>query len=165
MTQNAIIAEAHVSIDKPLQWVFEQVVPIDLTTIFRGHWPLPAVVAVREQSGAWDQADQTRTVVLADGATARERLLVVTPPSYFSYRIGEFTGVLGMLADYAHGQWWFESDGSGERTSIRWRYEFFARSGWASLILKAIVALAWKAYMAEALALTKSILEIGSDQT
>jgi hypothetical protein len=49
---------------------FEYNVPIDLTSIFTGYGPLPAVTGTKNQTGAWDGAGQTRTVLLSDGSSA-----------------------------------------------------------------------------------------------
>jgi hypothetical protein len=45
---------------------FEHIVPFDLTSIFAGYGPLPAVTGTQHQVGAWDTAGQTRTVRLSD---------------------------------------------------------------------------------------------------
>lgn len=46
---------------------FEHIVPIDLSSIFTGYGPLPAVTKTKNQIGGWDAVGQTRTVHLSDG--------------------------------------------------------------------------------------------------
>jgi hypothetical protein len=52
---------------------FAAIVPIELTHVFTGLGPLPAVVGNREQTGAWDHVGATRVVELSDGSEASER--------------------------------------------------------------------------------------------
>jgi hypothetical protein len=42
--------------------VFEYTVPIDLTSIFTGYGPLPAVTGTENQTGDWNGENQTLTV-------------------------------------------------------------------------------------------------------
>jgi len=64
-------ATVSTTIEASIEEAFGQIVPIDLTSIFTGYGPLPAVVQTRDQSGAWDAAGRTRTVAFADGSTAQ----------------------------------------------------------------------------------------------
>ena len=132
----------------PVEATFDQIVPIDLTTIFTGFGPLPAVVGVSDMTGAWDAAGQSRTVHLDDGSTARERLERVTRPHYFSYRLGDFDGALRHIAAGAHGQWWFTPH--GDTTDIRWSYAFESRSA-ATVPAVLAISRVWKRYMQRAL--------------
>jgi hypothetical protein len=51
-TTSTAIGNTHV--DRDTTFCF--IAPIDLTTIFRGYGPLPAVVGSIDQTGAWDAA-------------------------------------------------------------------------------------------------------------
>jgi hypothetical protein len=106
--------------------------------------PLPAVVAVRDQTGAWDAPGQSRTLELSDGSTVVERLTVVESPRRFAYRLSDFTGIFGGLVAFAESEWDF--DASVEGTRIRWTYSFHAqpKRGW---IVRLIVRLFWARYM------------------
>lgn len=104
---------------------------------------LPAVVGVRDQTGGWDAAGQTRTLVLSDGGTVRETLRVAVEPR-FAYDLTEFTGVFGVLVAGARAEWRVEAEGDG--SSITWAYAFAAKPGW-SLAVAAIVRFAWAPYM------------------
>lgn len=52
---------------------FETIVPIELSKIFLGHLGLPAVIGTKDETGAWNEAGQTRTVCLSDGSEASEK--------------------------------------------------------------------------------------------
>jgi hypothetical protein len=80
-TTSAAIGKTHV--DRDATFCF--IAPIDLTTNFRGYGPLPAVVGTTDQSGAWDAAGQSRTILLSDGSRAREELTNYSRPQHFSY--------------------------------------------------------------------------------
>ena len=104
---------------------------------------LPAVVAVRDQTGAWDAVGQTRTLVLSDGGTVRETLRSVSAP-VFAYDLSHFTGFFGGLVDGGRSEWRVDSDPGGSR--ITWTYTFTARRG-RGFIVAAIMRLAWAGYM------------------
>lgn len=139
--------------------VFEHIVPIDLASIFKGYGPLPAVTSTQNQTGAWSAAGQTRTVLLSDGSSARELLTKYEYPHYFSYTVSGFTGVLRFLTHSANGEWWFNSDASSDKTHVKWRYAFNARSIFSVPVLWFIVKMLWHGYMNKALALSKFQIE------
>lgn len=139
--------------------VFEHIVPIDLASIFRGYGPLPAVTNTQNQTGAWDAAGQTRTVLLSDGSSARELLTKYEYPHYFSYTVSGFTGVLRFLTTSANGEWWFNSDALSSKTHVKWHYAFNARSIFAAPVLWFIVKILWYGYMNKALALARLQVE------
>src|SRR4051812_22571665 len=85
--------EARTSADR----AFGVIAPIDLTRIFRGFGPLPAVTGTREQTGGWDHAGATRVVELADGSEAREEITAYAAPMHFAYRLAGFSGPLRTL--------------------------------------------------------------------
>jgi hypothetical protein len=138
--------------------VFDQIVPIDLTSIFKGYGPLPSVTGTQNQLGAWDAAGQTRTVNLSDNSSAQELLTKYEYPHYFSYTVSNFTSSLRFLTTSANGEWWFSGSPSG-RTHIKWRYEFNARSVLAVPALWLISNLLWRNYMEKALQLSKAQVE------
>jgi hypothetical protein len=87
-------------------------------------------------------------VVLEDGSTAREQVLVWERPQRFEYRVDRFTSPLGRLVDHAVGSWEFEQDGA-ESSSFRWMYSFRTSGLAASIALRALVSTAWARYMAQ----------------
>jgi hypothetical protein len=136
---------------------FEYIVPIDLSTIFKGYGPLPAVTGTMDQVGDWDTAGQTRTVHLSDGSSAQEMLTKYEHPHYFSYTVKAFTGVLRFFTANADGEWWFEPQISG-KTLIKWRYAFNSKSVFAVPVLWIIAKFLWRGYMKKALSLSKNQL-------
>ena len=138
---------------------FLHIVPIDLTSIFTGYGPLPAITGSRNQTGGWDAAGQTRTVALSDGSTAQELLTAYQRPRYFSYTVSAFSGALRFLVGSANGEWWFEAAPSSASTHIKWRYAFNARSAWLAPLVWFITLFLWRGYMRKALLLAKAQLE------
>ncbi len=137
---------------------FEHIVPIDLTSIFKGYGPLPSVTGSQNQVGDWDTAGQTRTVHLSDNSSAQELLTQYEHLRYFSYTVSGFTSLLRFLTTSANGEWWFTIGSSGQ-TDIKWRYEFNARSVLAIPVLWLITNILWRNYMRKALRLSKAQIE------
>jgi Polyketide cyclase / dehydrase and lipid transport len=137
---------------------FEHIVPIDLTSIFKGYGLLPSVTGIENQVGDWDASGQTRTVHLSDRSSVQELLTKYEHPRYFSYTVSGFTGVLGFLTTSANGEWWFSTNSSGE-TTIEWCYTFNARSVLAVPILWLITNLLWRNYMNQAIQRSKALIE------
>ena len=127
---------------------FCHVVPIDLTSIFKGYGLLPAVISISAQTGNWDAIGQTKTVHLSDGSQAKEMITEYQNPDYFSYIVSDFSGSLGYLITSATGEWWFESsDSLSNRTVIRWSYTFIPKSLIAVPILWIVNKFLWARYM------------------
>ena len=141
-------------IDAPREQAFLGIVPIDLSSIFTGFGPLPAVTGVTDQVGGWDAVGQTRSVTLSDGSSAKEEITEYRNPQYFSYTVSGFTGVLRFLTTSANGEWWFEPV-SEVSTHIKWRYAYHSRNVVAIPLLWFIVNVLWRGYMKKALSLSK----------
>ncbi|MDP3208851.1 MAG: SRPBCC family protein [Rhodoglobus sp.] len=118
--------------------------PIDATRFYPKFGPLPGVVEVRDQTGAWDAVGQTRTLLLSDGGSVVETITDADSPTFFAYELSDFHKIFGRLVSGARAEWRFERVEAG--TSIRWSYEFFplAGRGW---IVGIIVRLFWAPYM------------------
>jgi hypothetical protein len=153
------VAIAESTIDASTEMVFEHIVPIDLTSIFTGHGPLPAVTETRDQSGPWDAAGRSRTVVFSDGSSAKESLTGYQYPSRFTYQITGFTGVLRLLVSEARGEWTFERVQGSSGTKIRWSYEFVSRSKFLEPLVGLFAQKLWRGYMSKALVLSKAQVE------
>lgn len=130
---------------------------IDLTVIFRGLGPLPAVIAIRDQSGPWDHVGAHRNPVLSDGTTAHEEITDNRPPSYFAYEVSGFTNILGRFVTGARGEWTFipASDGG---TVITWTYTFRPLERRTAAV-RLLIAPLWAIYMRRALAATVKELQ------
>jgi hypothetical protein len=126
---------------------FDVIVPIDLSLIFTGWGPFPAVRGVRNQTGSWDHAGASRNPELSDGSTASETLTEYVPGQSFAYELTDFTNLLGRLVFGVRGEWTFTPDRNG--TMIRWTYEFKPRPGWLMVIRWGLAPL-WRGYMKSA---------------
>jgi hypothetical protein len=71
----------------PPQHAFKVNVPIDLSLVFKGWGPFPAVVGVQNQTGAWDHVGASRNPVLSDQTTANETLTEYTVGHSFAYEV------------------------------------------------------------------------------
>lgn len=131
-----------------IERAFPNITTHDPTRFYPKDGVLPAVVAVRDQTGAWDAVGQSRQLVLSDRSTVIETLTVVNSPDVFGYRLTDFTGLFGTLVAWAESEWRFTSVNGG--TSIVWRYSYTARTGWG-LVVGAIVRFAWAPYMRKVL--------------
>lgn len=128
--------------------LFDVVVAEDVLPKVLHRWgPVPAVVGTRENSGPWDTPGSRRTVVLGDGSTAREQVLVWERPARFEYRVDELTNPLGRLVDHAVGEWLFTAHGGS--SSFQWTYTFHWSRPGAGIVLRAFVPTAWARYMAQ----------------
>jgi len=135
---------------------FEIIAPVDLSLIFKGWGPFPAVRGVRNQTGKWDHAEASRNPDLSDGSTATETLTEYTRGHSFAYELTGFTNILGKLAYGVRGEWTFTPDGDG--TVIRWTYEFKPRLCRHALVRVALAPL-WHRYMQAAVDAAAQVAE------
>ena len=123
---------------------FAVVLPAPLTEIFdRRHLALPPISEVRDQDGPWERPGQTRTIVLADGATMHERLVAVQAPGGFDYELTGLSGPLGLLVRRIEGRWAFDAAGGG--TLVTWTWTVHPRGPLARPAVLALRAL-WDGY-------------------
>jgi hypothetical protein len=118
--------------------------PLTPVGYYPKYGPLPAVIEVRDQTGAWDAAGQTRQLMLSDGGYVIEHLVQVDKPTTFVYELSDFQKLFGSLVAGARAEWRFTEVAGG--TNISWSYAFHPRRG-AGLIVGAIVRLFWGPYM------------------
>ena len=123
---------------------FDVIVPIDLSLVFKGWGPFPAVRGVKNQSGTWDHAGVSRNPDLSDGTTATERLTEYTAGHSFAYEVTGFTNALRWLIHGVRGEWTFTPDGGG--SVIRWTYEFKPLRHRYFLVRRVLGPL-WRRYM------------------
>jgi hypothetical protein len=129
---------------------FAGTLPIPLTTVFsRWYGPIGPVKEVRDQSGDWAMAGQTRTVMLSPTGSFHEELTRLDPPHSFGYALTGITGPLGLLIGRAEGEWTFVS--SGTATTITWSWNIHAASRLAAPLLP-VLGRVWKGYARQSLA-------------
>ncbi len=93
-----------IDIAAPAAEAFAVIVPIKLDLIFKGYGFLPGVAGAQNQTGAWDAAGQTRTVLFSDGSPAYEELKQYDRGRHFAYTVGSVTGPLRFLVSGAAGE-------------------------------------------------------------
>jgi hypothetical protein len=134
MTSNMTIKiTTQAQISRPIQVVFDYVLPIDLSHIFMKYKFLPGVIRTNEKE-KWIKPGLSRTVFFDDGNTAQEELLEVNSPEYFAYKITNFTSPLRFLVNQINGNWKFSSPNSSF-TKIVWEYELIPKNPFTSWII------------------------------
>lgn len=144
-------------IDIPRDALFDWFIPVDLPDLFLGFGPLPPVVRTEGQTGPWNRPGSSRTVHLADGNTAHERVTEHDRPRYFAYTVSDPTNALRFLVREATGRWWFGDKGGV--TGVRWTYTFHAHSPVAAAALYPVAKLFWRGYMRVAITAMKRLAE------
>src|SRR5277367_2694712 len=149
MAQSLNVEQSRV-IPVPVGEAFHGTLPMPLPDLFkRWHGPIPPIKEVRDQTGAWDAAGQTRTVRLAGGGSMREELTSVDPPRSFGYLLTKITGPMALLVDHVAGEWIFTPAPGG--TEITWRWDIHSKSPLTSWALP-LFARMWKGYARQVLA-------------
>ncbi|HET6510211.1 MAG TPA: hypothetical protein VFG42_25690 [Baekduia sp.] len=133
-------------IDEPREQVFARFIPVRLEDILHRYGPVPAVTGTSGQTGPWDVVGSSRTVHLADGSQATERVTRCETPRVFGYTVSGFTNPIRLLAREARGVWVFDPGGE-----VRWTYTFVARSPAHAVVLVPIVRVFWRGFMRRAL--------------
>jgi polyketide cyclase/dehydrase/lipid transport protein len=148
VTESLLVEESRV-IPVPAADAFHRTLPVPLPQLFkRWYGAFPPVKEVREQTGAWDAAGQSRTVRLAGGAGMREELTGVDPPRSFSYRLTKISGPMVLLVDHVLGEWIFTPVADG--TEVTWRWEIHSKSPLTSWLLP-LFGRTWNGYARQAL--------------
>ena len=136
---------------------------IDLSLIFTGFGPLPAVTRTEEQTGSWDHVGVSRRPILSDGTSAYEEVTERVAPTSFAYEVSGFTNILGGFVHGARGSWTFTPTADGG-TAIEWTYAFRPRRR-RTLAVRMLIVPMWRAYMRRALRATVRDVESNADAT
>ncbi len=161
MTIFATTVTASVPTDLPT--TFRHLTGMDVPAVFRGAGPLPAVTAVRQQTGDWDAVGQTRTIVLSDQSTAFETLDNYQFPHTFGYTVTNYTSVLRLLVTKGVATWQCTSTPDG--TLITWQYAYHTRSVLAVPVVWLLMVLFWKKYMLAAVNILQMQLQTAPTQS
>jgi hypothetical protein len=155
MTSSLAVEQSRV-IPVSVEKAFDGTLPLPLTRIF-SHWygPIGPIKEVRDQTGEWDTAGQTRVVMLTPSGSFHEELTSLNPPHSFGYALTGITGPLGLLVGRADGQWRFAASGSA--TEVTWRWNIHARSALTAPLLPALGML-WKGYARRSLETLSTLL-------
>jgi Polyketide cyclase / dehydrase and lipid transport len=155
MTRTLAVEQSRV-IPVGVDAAFHGTLPLPLTTIF-SHWygPIGPIKEVRDQTGEWDAAGQTRVVMLTPSGSFREELTSLDPPHSFGYALTQITGPLGLLISRADGEWRFTASGSA--TQVSWRWNIHARSALTAPLLPVLGRL-WNGYARQSLETLSALL-------
>lgn len=146
---NAYVMEQSRVIPIGVDAAFHGTLPMPLPTLFsRWYGPIGPVKAVRDQTGDWRSAGQTRIVVQVGGGSMRESLTAVEPPHMFGYTLSEVRGALAPLVDHIDGQWLFAPVDTG--TEVTWRWSVHPKSAPAALAMPAFAKL-WRGFAKQSL--------------
>jgi len=128
---------------------FARTLPMPLPMLFRQWYgPIPPIKAIRDQTGVWDRAGQSRTIALKGGGTMRETLTSVDSPKSFGYNITGITGPMAPLIDHVEGAWIFAPHGTGTR--VTWRWTLHRKSELTAPALPVFARL-WRGYARQSL--------------
>jgi hypothetical protein len=134
----------------------EIIAPMDLSLIFKGWGPFPAVRGANNQTGVWDTPGRTRNPDLSDGTTAIERLTEYTPGHSFAYELSGFTNMLSRFVCKVRGEWTMTPDGPG--AIVRWTYSFYPLPN-RRLLVRRVLAPLWRRYATKSLHNAVAIVE------
>lgn len=144
-----IVVEQSRAIPVSPEEAFGRTLPMSLPTLFRRWYgPIPPIKAVSDQKGVWQQAGESRTILLTGGGTMRETLTAVDPPRSFTYTISGITGPMAPLIDHVEGAWIFTPKGTG--TNVTWRWTLHRKSALTAPAL-AVFARLWRGYARQSL--------------
>jgi hypothetical protein len=128
---------------------FSKTIPIPLPVICsRRYGLIPPIKGVRDQTGGWDAAGQTRVVMMVGGGSVREELTSVDPPRSFAYTLSDIKGPLAPLVSTVEGKWSFAAAGTG--TTVTWQWTLHAKSVLSAPVLP-VFARMWKGYARQVL--------------
>ncbi len=153
-----IATTVNIVINAPLEVVFLRAVPIDIPTIMQKSGILPGVAKVDNQTGAWDEIGQSRTITMTDRSCVFEELTAYDLNKNFSYRVSKFTGLMGRLVTQANGTWVFTAP-YPDKTQINWTYAFTPKSRYTTFIVRPFVQVLWRGYIEGALERVKTHIE------
>jgi hypothetical protein len=145
----SVVVEQSRAIPVAVEDAFTKTIPMSLPVIC-SHWygVIPPIKGVRDQTGGWDAAGQTRVVMMVGGGSVREELTSVDPPRSFAYTLSDIKGPLAPLVSTVEGKWSFAAAGTG--TTVTWQWTLHAKSVLSAPVLP-VFARMWKGYARQVL--------------
>ncbi|KAA1248248.1 SRPBCC family protein [Mycobacterium simiae] len=140
----SVVVEQSRAIPVSVDDAYSRTLPISLPVIC-SHWygVVPPIKEVRDQTGDWDAAGQSRVITMVGGGRVRETLTDVDPPRSFSYTLTDIKGPLSPLVSLVEGRWSFAPTGTG--TTVTWQWTLHPKSAITAALLPAFGAM-WKGY-------------------
>jgi hypothetical protein len=155
------VARVLETINVPVGVAFSYIQPVPLQNIFRGYNNIPAIEKTNETE-KWVTAGLSRTVTFADGNTATENMLYVDAPSYFSYKIDNFTAEgLSSLVESIDGAWVFIGL-EENKVLIDWKYIITPKNDEAAKIIQEHLLPDFQGMLEQAIRICKANLETGN---
>lgn len=143
MARSVVVAQSR-AIPVSVEDAFAKTLPIPLTEICSQWYGLfPPIKEVREQTGDWDAAGQTRVVAMVGGGSVQEKLTSVDPPNSFAYTLSGVKGAMAPLVSSIDGKWSFTPAGTG--TNVTWQWTIHAKSDLAAPLLP-VLGRMWQGY-------------------
>ena len=128
----------------PVETAFSAALSLPLPQLYRRRYgPMPPIVEVRDQQGAWETPGQTRVLVTADGGSMREEMLSIDPPHRFVNRLTVLTGPFKPLVATVEESWTFAALGGATQAS--WEWNLVPRTAVAGLLVP-VVGRLWRGY-------------------
>lgn len=143
MARSVVVAQSR-EIPVTVEDAFSKTLPIPLTVIC-SHWYglFPPIKEIRDQTGDWDAAGQTRVIKMVGGGSVREELTSVDPPRSFGYTLSGITGAMAAVVSSVDGEWSFAP--AGAATLVTWQWIIHAKSGLVVPLLP-VFGQMWKGY-------------------
>ena len=140
----------------PVEEAFERTLTVPLPKLFDKRYGLIPSVTDTKGDEPWGTVGQTRVVTTADGATMREQLRAVEPPSRFTYELTDVQGPLRRLIASIDGAWTFEPAGTGAR--VTWTWVVHPTTSRAAKAATPVLARLWQGYARQALDRLEALL-------
>ncbi len=132
------------TVSAPVEAVFEATLSLPLPQLYRRRYgPMPPIVEVRDQQGAWETPGQTRVFTTSDGGTMREEMLRIDRPNGFANRLTVLSGPFRPLVGTIEESWAFQS--VGDVTEATWEWNLYPRSALGKLLVP-VVGRLWLGY-------------------
>jgi hypothetical protein len=127
-----------------IETVFEAALSLPLPQLYRRRYgPMPPIVEVRDQQGAWDSPGQTRVFVLADRGSMREEMVSIRRPHQFGNQLTVLTGPFKPVVSTVEESWTFREVGAA--TEATWEWTLYPRSALTRPLLP-LIARVWRGY-------------------
>lgn len=139
------------TVEVPLAQMTAWFATAPLEDIAGGTSDIPAVARTELLTERWGGANARRRVILDDGSTALEDILVDDLPARFRYIAWNYTSDAARFVEYGVGEFRL-SDADDGRTRVDWTYAFKPRGALGRMLVGRFVNTTWRAWMESAAA-------------
>ena len=147
----------------PIDFVRDWFVPFPLDRAIPGTEEIPGVDRTELLTQAWGSPGDRRRVVLKDGGTALEEVVINEMPRRFRYVVWNYNADAARYIRFGVGEWQFTEQ--GDQTAVTWTYGFQPRGWPASWLLPSFVDGDYREFMESCLqAIIRGALEDFGEQ-